>query len=113
MITGMHRLWIERAADGIEALAVFIIVIAMVYGTARYVVEFVRRIEESYENYKLQLARALLLGLELLVAADVIRTVTLEPTLDNVLILGVLVVIRTFLSWSLVVEMKGRWPWQA
>ena len=112
MIAGVHRLWIERAADGIEALAVFIIVIAMVYGTARYVAEYARRIEESYENYKLQLGRALLLGLELLVAADVIRTVTLEPTLDNVLILGVLVVIRTFLSWSLVVEMKGRWPWQ-
>jgi uncharacterized membrane protein len=48
----------------------------------------------------------------LLVAADVIRTVTLDPTMQNVLILAVLVLVRTFLSWSLVVEMKGRWPWQ-
>jgi uncharacterized membrane protein len=112
MIAGMHRVWIELAADGIEGLAVFIIVIAMVYGTGRYLIEFARRAEDSYENYKLQLARALLLGLELLVAADVIRTVTLELTMQNILMLAVLVLVRTFLSWSLVVEMKGRWPWQ-
>jgi uncharacterized membrane protein len=53
-----------------------------------------------------------LLGLELLVAADVVRTVALEPTLKNVGVLGLLVLIRTFLSWSLTVEMEGRWPWQ-
>ena len=106
-------MWIERAADGIEALAVVIIVIAMAYGTVKYIVEYSKRVADSYENYRGQLGRALLLGLELLVAADIIRTVTLEPTLNNVQILGVLVVIRTFLSWSLVVEMKGRWPWQA
>lgn len=52
------------------------------------------------------------LGLDLLIAADIIRTVTLEPTLENVSALGVLVVVRTFLSWSLVVELEGRWPWQ-
>jgi len=109
----MHRLWIEVAADGIEALAVFIIVIAMVFGTVQYIIELAKRAVDSYENYKLQLARALLLGLELLVAADVIRTVTLEFTMQNILMLAVLVLVRTFLSWSLVVEMKGRWPWQA
>jgi uncharacterized membrane protein len=54
----------------------------------------------------------LLLGLELLVAADVVRTVALEPTLNNVAILGLLVVVRTFLSWSMSVEVEGRWPWQ-
>jgi uncharacterized membrane protein len=112
MIAVVHRAWIEVAADGIEGLAVFIIVIAMVYGTVKYLIEFARRAEDSYENYRRQLAQALLLGLELLVAADVIRTVTLDPTMQNVLILAVLVLVRTFLSWSLVVEMKGRWPWQ-
>src|SRR2546422_581556 len=50
---------------------------------------------------------------EILVAADIIRTVVLEPTLANVLVLGLLVVIRTFLSWSLVLEIEERWPWQA
>jgi len=68
---------------------------------------------DTYAEYRHQVARALLLGLEILVAADVIRTVALEPTLNNVLILGLLVVIRTFLGWSLVVEIEERWPWQS
>ena len=63
-------------------------------------------------QHKVRLGRALLLGLELLVAADIIRTVALEPTLPNVMILAVLVVVRTFLSWSLIVEMEGHWPWK-
>lgn len=54
----------------------------------------------------------LMLGLEILVAADIIRTVALAPTQQNVLILGLLAVIRTFLSWGLVVEIEERWPWQ-
>jgi uncharacterized membrane protein len=61
---------------------------------------------------KRQIGRGLLLGLDLLIAADIIRTVTLEPTLENVSALGVLVVVRTFLAWSIVVELRGRWPWQ-
>jgi uncharacterized membrane protein len=68
--------------------------------------------EPGYERYKHQLGKALLLALELLVAADVVRTVTLAPTLQNVAVLGVLVLVRTILSWSLIVEMEGRWPWQ-
>ena len=66
----------------------------------------------TYKRYRHQVARALLLGLEILVAADVIRTVALEGTLQSVLILGLLVLIRTFLGWSLVVEIEERWPWQ-
>ena len=62
-------------------------------------------------RYKTQLGKALLLGLELLVAADIIQTVTLERTMQNVLMLAVLVLVRTFLSWSLIVEMEGHWPW--
>jgi uncharacterized membrane protein len=53
-----------------------------------------------------------LLGLEILVAADVIRTVALDPTLESVAVLGLLVLVRTFLSWSIIVEIEGRWPWQ-
>ena len=53
-----------------------------------------------------------LLGLDLLIAADIIRTVTLEQTLENVAALGLLVIVRTFLAWSLVLEAEGRWPWQ-
>lgn len=56
--------------------------------------------------------RAVLLGLEILVAADLVRTITVAPTLDNLLALGLLVLIRTFLSWSFEVELEGVWPWR-
>ena len=59
------------------------------------------------------MGRSLLLGLEFLVAGDVVRTVALGPTLNHVAVLGLLVLIRTFLGWSRAVEIEGRWPWQA
>jgi len=87
-------------------------VLTIVHGTGRYLFHLHGHIDRAYEQYKVYLGKALLLGLEFLVATDIIRTVALEPTLQNVVILGLLVVVRTFLSWSLVVEMEGRWPWQ-
>ncbi len=63
-------------------------------------------------SFRKTLGRSILTGLELLVAADIIRTVAVEPTMDNVLVLGVIVLIRTFLSFSLEVEIDGKWPWQ-
>lgn len=99
----------------IEYLAVAIIVGMVAYSTVRYFTNFfVRRsaTDTNYREYKHALGAALLLGLEILVAADVIRTVALEPTFENIAALGLLVVVRTFLSWSLVVEIEGRWPWQ-
>lgn len=106
--------WIEYAAIGIEFLAVAIIVIAILYSSTRYVYQLARRqnIENRYDIYRASLGRSLLLGLEILVAADVIRTVALEATLESVAVLGLLVLIRIFLSWSLVVEIEGRWPWR-
>ncbi|MFN2449698.1 MAG: DUF1622 domain-containing protein [Candidatus Baltobacteraceae bacterium] len=67
---------------------------------------------DRYRTYRLRLGRAILLGLELLVAADIIRTVAVTPTLQSAGVLGIIVVIRTFLSFSLEVELHGRWPWQ-
>lgn len=63
-------------------------------------------------GFRKTLGRSILTGLELLVAADIIRTVAIEPTMDNVLVLGVIVLIRTFLSLSLEVEIDGKWPWR-
>jgi uncharacterized membrane protein len=103
---------IEIAAQGIEALAVAIIVIAIVHGSIRFLFDVTNKPDDAYERYKNHLGKGLLLGLEFLVAADVVRTVVLDPTLQNVTILGLLVVIRTFLSWSLVVEIEGHWPWR-
>ena len=62
--------------------------------------------------FKTFFSRGVLLGLDLLIAADVIRTVTLDQTLENVAALGLLVIVRTFLAWTLLLEAAGRWPWQ-
>jgi uncharacterized membrane protein len=105
---------IEAAAALIEVLAVAIIIIGTAIATFIYVRALLSRTagRAGYEQYKIRLGRTLLLGLEILVAADIVRTVALEPSLTNIAILGVLVLVRTFLSWSLVVEMEHRWPWQ-
>jgi uncharacterized membrane protein len=110
------RAGIEWAALGIELLGALIIVagvlrVAIMRGTLR----FLMKLDDAgaYESYKQQIGRSLLLGLEFLVAGDVVRTVALEPTLRGVAVLGLLVLVRTFLSWSLTVEIEGRWPWQA
>lgn len=68
--------------------------------------------EDAFSLYRSNLGRAILLGLEFLVAADIINTVAIEPSLQSVLILGGIVLIRTFLSFSLEVEIEGRWPWE-
>ena len=114
-VVGIIRGVFEWAALIIEVLGAAIIVagvikVAIAKGTIRYLFQLGR--PGAYEDYKHQLGKTLLLGLEFLVAADVVRTVALEPTVNNVAVLGLLVLIRTFLSWSLTVEIEGRWPWQ-
>lgn len=106
---------VHAAVLTMEVVAVVIIVAGLAFGLGRFAVEGVRRDSraDAYHRFRVWMGRALLLGLEILVAADVVNTVALEPTLGNVLALGLLVVIRTFLGWSLVVEIEGRWPWQA
>ena len=106
--------WIEFVAVGIELLAVTLIVVAIVIATVSYVGGRIKHIPAAgaYSRYRARLGAGLLLGIEILVAADVVRTVALDPTLEGTAVLGMLVVIRTFLSWSLVVEIESRWPWQ-
>ena len=107
--------WIKVSYLLIEYLAVAIIAGLVGYSTVRYFVFLIAKKntpEANYRQYKHSLGSGLLLGIEILVAADVIRTVALEPTFENIAALGLLVVVRTFLSWSLVVETEGRWPWQ-
>lgn len=107
--------WISLTALVIEMLAVIIIVVAIFWGLAQYLrhARFSGHlIERRFTAYRTTLGRALLLGLEILVAADIIKTVALETTLESVLVLGLLVIIRIFLGWSLIVELEGRWPWQ-
>ncbi len=76
------------------------------------VIHSAKMIEGTYERYRVVLGKTLLVGLELLVAADIIRTVALDLTLINIGLLAGLVLVRTFLGWTLTVEVEGHWPWQ-
>jgi uncharacterized membrane protein len=106
--------WIEYAAILIVLLAAMIIIVAIVVALARYLVHSATRRtgDDPYHQLKVSLGKALLLGLEVLVAAGFIRTVVLELTLESIIVLGSLMLIRTFLSWALVVELEGHWPWR-
>jgi uncharacterized membrane protein len=107
--------WIDRGADTIEAIAVVIIVGYILAATCRWLMRTLRRRSftlEHYAGYRAALGRAMLLGLEILIAADVVRTAALDPSLKNISALGALVLVRTFLSWSIILEIEGRWPWQ-
>ena len=99
--------------QALEIVGAGAMVIGFVYATARWPVES-RRMEKlaAVERYRLTLGRAILIGLEVLVAATIIKTVAMEPTLEGLGKLVLMVAIRTALSWSTVLEMTGRWPWQ-
>jgi uncharacterized membrane protein len=100
---------IEGVVLVIDALGVLIIVAGIGFAAARL---FLRRAEDPFRQLRQDLGRGILLGLEVLIAADIIRTVAATPTLEGVLVLGLIVLIRTFLSMALQVEIDGRWPWQ-
>jgi uncharacterized membrane protein len=94
----------------IDGAGVLAIVLGLLIATIRFAVSG-RRETDGYGRYRQDLGRGILLGLELLVAADIIRTVAVAPTLQGVIILGLIVLIRTFLSMALQVEVEGRCPW--
>jgi uncharacterized membrane protein len=103
---------IEGIGSAIDAIGVAVIAggavlaLVMTFGKGR------REDGGAYDFFRRRLGRAILLGLEFLVAADIIRTVAVTPTAESVLVLGGIVLIRTFLSFSLQLEMTGAWPWQ-
>ena len=108
-----YKATIEVIAAGFELAGVAVVVVGFVAAVVRALVALrAQGAGEAYEAIRSTFGRSILLGLEVLVAGDIIRTVALQPTLDNLLVLGLLVLIRTFLAWSLEVEIDGRWPWQ-
>jgi uncharacterized membrane protein len=108
----MIRELVEIAARATEVAGVLVILCGLLLATGRYLFARAGDGMGRYRGYRHDLGRAILLGLEILVAADIIGTVALSPTMDSVLVLAVIVAIRTFLSWSLALELDGRWPWQ-
>ena len=103
---------IDKIGMTIDAAGVVVIVTGAAIAFVVTAVRLSRRESNVYQRFRQQLGRAILLGLELLVAADIIRTVAASPNLTSVAILAAIVLIRTFLSFSLEVETTGRWPWQ-
>ena len=108
----LHR-WIEPVAVGLELAGVAVILIGILLATAGFL-RTLRPLgwEEAYGRYRANLGRGILLGLEILVGADIIATVTAPLTWTSVGLLGAIVLIRTFLSFSLETEIEGRWPWR-
>jgi uncharacterized membrane protein len=105
---------IETAGRVVDMAGVVAIVVGVAVATVTALVALIRTGPNDgvYHRYRRSLGRFILLGLELLVAADIIRTVAIAPTFESVGILGLIVLIRTFLSFTLELEITGRWPWQ-
>ena len=101
---------IETFGKGVDAAGVGVIVIGSLIASVM-MLGHLPFDAEAYKVYRQRLGRAILLGLELLVAADIIRTVAVTPTFESAGVLAIIVLIRTFLSFSLEVELEGRWPW--
>lgn len=97
----------------IDAVGVLIIITGLLIGSVLYLRGLLRHddLRATYRRYRQDIGRAILLGLEFLVAGDIIRTVAISPTFTSVGVLALIVVVRTFLSFSLEVEIDGRWPW--
>ncbi len=103
--------WVDRAGDLLEGAGVATVVLGAVVAAVR-ALRYRGPAASTYRTYRQALGKAILLGLEFLVAADIVRTVSHVPSLQQVAVLGGIVVIRTFLSFTLEVELEGRWPWQ-
>lgn len=103
---------IETVGEVIDAVGVAAIVVGIVAAAVIAGWRLLSREPDVYRQFRRFLGRSILLGLEILVAADIIKTVAVTPTLESVGVLAAIVVIRTFLSWSLELEISGRWPWQ-
>lgn len=107
-------IWISLSARLFEGAGVAVMVVGTIVSVVRVLFHYRRQGgEHAFRSIREKVGRSILLGLELLVAADIIRTVSEEPTLRGVIVLGLIVLIRTFLSFTLAVELEGHWPWKS
>ena len=104
---------ISIAGYGIETIGVLVIIAGTVMSSYRFISTYRQEPEGfAYDVLRRQLGRSIILGLEFLIAGDIIRTVIVADTLTSVAILGLIILIRTFLSFTLHLEVEGHWPWE-
>jgi uncharacterized membrane protein len=109
---------VDAISKVIDGVGVVVIVVGLLLATAAFARALLAPRTASgderspYRVYRQAIGRAILLGLEFLVAADIIRTVAVDPTFTSVGVLAIIVAVRTFLSFTLDLELEGRWPWQ-
>ena len=96
----------------LDSMGVALVVLGAVYALVRATRHLPAGSADRYRTLRVDLGRAILLGLEFLIAGDIIRSVVVDPNFTNVAVLGLIVVVRTFLSMTLQLEVEGRWPWQ-
>ena len=107
--------WVHLVTRVVEVVGTTIIVVGSFWALASFLLQMVRATtarDALVSRFRSSLGQSILLGLEFLVAADIINTVAVEPTINSLIVLAGIVLIRTFLSFSLEVEIEGRWPWQ-
>ena len=111
---GISRQIFEYLILALEYASAGIIVFGILFSSIFSAVKFVKKTNrpEIYPSFRIMVGRCILLGLEILIAADLLRSLALQMTLQSVGLLGFIILIRTFLSFSLEVEINGRWPWQ-
>jgi uncharacterized membrane protein len=105
---------VELVSSAFELAGVSVLAFGAVLAFVRFVVSLIRSRDGTvaYRHLRLYLGRSIMIGLELLIAADIIHSVAVNPTFATVGVLGLIVLVRTFLSWSIDVEINGEWPWQ-
>ena len=104
---------IADVSKAVEVVGIGVLIVGGCYALAVFAFEVARGgSTDAYEDLRRSLGRSILLGLEILVAADIIRTIAITPSFTSVGVLGLIVVVRTFLSFSLEAELDGQWPWR-
>lgn len=105
--------FISDVVKGVEALGAAIMIVGGLWALVSFAIETTRPTDraDAYPRLRQRLGRAILLGLEILIVGDIVRTIVVDPTLESVAVLGAIVIIRIVLSFSLEVEIDGVWPW--
>ena len=104
--------WMELAVHGFEALGVLALIVGSLVAVARYATRVRGNATDAYKRLRQDLGRAILMGVEILIIADLILTITIDQTIESAVTLGIVVLVRTFLSFSLEIELEGTLPWR-